>query len=235
MNDKTVRARNALRETVDEGYSHIKHLMLNSLITLVPTLVFAMIAFFAGISLWSLTAIPLAILFGNFIEYATHRWPMHKPKAPGGKYLFKRHAGEHHRAFEVEFMEITDPRDYSLVMLPPLRAAVFMSVLIAIAGVAGLTVGAAFGALIGMTLGLYFFIGEALHISFHFKSTWENDKWYNRFLRRIGRWHRIHHELKLMSKYNFNIAFPIFDKVLGTLIDEDDDVVILKRDKAFTS
>ena len=235
MSDRNVRARNALRDTVDENYSHTKHIALNALIALGPAALLAVVLFFASFSPWMLAAIPAGILFGNFIEYVTHRWPMHKPKSPGGKYLFKRHAGEHHRAFDIEFMEIEDPRDYALVMLPVSRAAIFMGILLATAAVLGLIAGAAFGAIFAMTLGIYFFIEEALHISFHFKSTWEGDKWYNKLLRRIGRWHRIHHELKLMSKFNFNVAFPLFDKVFGTLVDEDDDVVISKRVTAHTT
>lgn len=226
MENRNVRARNELRAAVPENYSHIRHLALNTLITLAPILVFAfLLATYFTFNPLALLAIPVGFLLGNFIEYAAHRWPMHRPSKLIGKKMFKRHAGEHHRAFDMDFMEITDPRDYFMVMLPTRTALKFMLVATALTVLGGFIGGGAFAAVLGITLCGYFFAEEMLHLSFHFKSTWEGDRWIHRALRRIGRWHRLHHELKLMTRWNFNIAFPVFDKMLGTLIDVDDPVV----------
>ena len=228
MVDRNVRARNALRETIDNDYSHIEHLTLSALIALGPVALFAFILSFFPISPWAFTAIPLGLVLGNFIEYVVHRFPMHRPKMFLSKLLFRRHAGDHHRAFDISFMEITDPRDYALVMLPIKRAVTFMFLVFGLVGGLSIFTGPAFAMMLGMSLGVYFAIEEMLHLSFHFKSTWEGDKWWNKALRKLGRAHRLHHELKLMTRANFNIAFPIFDKLFGTLVNENDDIVLLK-------
>ena len=60
----------------------------------------------------------------------------------------------------------------------------------------------------------YYLLYEALHFSYHTRA--------GGLLKRIpfvdylSRGHLYHHRIGLMSRYNFNITFPIFDKIFRT-------------------
>jgi sterol desaturase/sphingolipid hydroxylase (fatty acid hydroxylase superfamily) len=61
----------------------------------------------------------------------------------------------------------------------------------------------------------YYLMYETLHFSYHAKSGSFIKKL--PFVEQSAYLHLLHHRAKLMSKYNFNITFPIFDEVFNTL------------------
>ena len=60
----------------------------------------------------------------------------------------------------------------------------------------------------------YYLLYEFLHFSSHAKEGSFLKKL--PFIKTLSQNHLNHHRLELMEKYNFNITFPIFDKLLGT-------------------
>lgn len=211
------RIREKIRQLVPDGYSHKKHVLTLALFTLCPIPLFIAMLSFWGVSWQTFLALPIGFLVANFIEYIVHRWPMHRIGRLG-KALYKRHAGTHHAVFKHNDMTIKEPRDWYYVMMTPNKAGAFMFVIGAIVGIAHILSTGPFAAMMGIALCAYFFLEEVLHLSFHLHSTWYGDRVYNRILRRMAKWHQVHHNTRHMREVNFNISLPVFDVLLGTFM-----------------
>lgn len=155
--------------------------------------------------------VPFAFLFANTAEYFAHRGPMHHRRGRLG-FVFHRHTLQHHRFFTHEAMECRDTRDFKMILFPPVMV---VFVVCAVATPAGLLFGLVFGENVGAmfvaTAVGYFLTYEWLHLAYH--------------LPRIGRLpvlaklrllHERHHDPSLMAHCNFNITFPICDRLFGT-------------------
>jgi sterol desaturase/sphingolipid hydroxylase (fatty acid hydroxylase superfamily) len=162
---------------------------------------------------WSM--VPLAFLQGNLLEYLGHRFLLH-----GGRKraypAFRRHVLQHHMFHTDHHMSSTRLTDMRLVFFPALGMLAFITVLIlphvlVVWPLAGANAARLFVA----TMLVYFLNYEWMHFAFH---THEGSL----ILRVPGvRWlralHRVHHQKSRMGRVNFNIAYPIFDFVFGTL------------------
>lgn len=157
--------------------------------------------------------IPLAFLFANFVEYMVHRGPLHVKKQPL-EILFNRHTLLHHDYFRHTDMAFTRRQELVAVLFPywaiglVLAAALVpyaLLLMIATPNVAHLFVIVAIG---------YYLLYEWLHLVYHLP----DESWVARLglVQRLRQHHRIHHHRKLMTHYNFNITFPIFDMVFRT-------------------
>lgn len=161
---------------------------------------------------------PATFLFANFIEYRTHRWPMHRP-IKFLSLLFQRHTLEHHSFFTHEVMSYESTRDFKMVLFAPEMVVFFIGLhAIPLALLLYYLVSANVAYLFTIVAIGYFLTYEWLHLSYHTRE----DSWVGRlpFMRRLRRLHTLHHNPALMNRYNFNITFPIFDKVFGTLYGE---------------
>jgi hypothetical protein len=163
---------------------------------------------------WEWLAVPATILYANLAEYWGHRIPMHHPVA-GMKLIYRRHAGQHHRFFTHEAMKLDDWRDLKAVLFPVLLVAFFFlgfgaPVALAVAWLT--TPNAAW--LFAATAIAYFLNYELLHLAYHLPPT----HWWARFpgIARLRRLHHAHHDPSLMTRYNFNITYPIGDWLFGT-------------------
>ena len=164
---------------------------------------------------WEWITIPLTFLYANLVEYVGHRGPMHHPQ-PGLRIIFERHARQHHRFFRDDAMAFDGPRDFHAVLFPPVLIVFYM------AGFA-LPVGLLIGWLISPNVALlfvatavaYFLNYELLHFAYHAPG----NSWLARlpFMDRLRRLHTLHHRPELMQRYNFNITYPIGDRLFGTL------------------
>jgi len=158
--------------------------------------------------------IPLTFLYSNFIEYMGHKGPMHHPKKPL-KMIYHRHSKEHHVFFTDSQMQFGNHRDYIAVFFP-ISLILFFFGLIGIptwfliswlfsANVAWLFV---------ITSVAYFLNYEWLHFAYHCsEKSWLMHIPGFKSLRQL---HLHHHNQKLMAHYNFNITYPICDKLFGT-------------------
>lgn len=161
-----------------------------------------------------ISMILFSVLFSNFVEYSVHRWPMHVP-IPFFKKLYKSHSGEHHRYFTFEYMHIETKQDI-------LSASThFRAVLALILGVI-LPVSIVFGLFFGINIGILFYacgmanflIYEFTHLVAHLPS--ENNLLKIPYFKNAKERHKQHHQTKLMHSWNFNVSYPIFDKLFGT-------------------
>lgn len=167
---------------------------------------------------WELLMIPATLVFGNGVEYLVHRYPLHNIY-PFLRKVYQIHSLEHHRFYVYDAMEFESFRDFMMVLFPPwapVLGAAFTSAVGAflVAPVIGANCGRLFAAMGTGCLFLY----EVLHALSHCP----DDGWAGRLplIQGIRRHHRLHHDQALMSRYNFNITFPLFDRLFGTSIAE---------------
>jgi Fatty acid hydroxylase superfamily len=164
---------------------------------------------------WELCVIPATFLFANFTEFTVHRGPMHRP-APGLGLLFQRHTREHHHYFTHEAMSFESSKDFKMVLFPPIMLVFFLGVIATPLAVVLFFVASSNVAWLYVTVAMsYFLTYEWLHFAYHLPP----DSWAGRlpFVAALRRHHTRHHDLSLMGKHNFNITFPIFDWLRGTL------------------
>ena len=159
--------------------------------------------------------VPLTFLYCNLAEYLGHRGPMHhRTRFLAG--VFQRHTVEHHSFFTDELMSFESPRDYRAVLFPPLLLVFFF-------GFFAVPVGAILYFLVSpnvcflfvFTAILYYLNYELLHFSYHL----DPGSWLGGLplIRRLRGNHVLHHRKSLMTRYNFNITYPICDRLFGTL------------------
>jgi len=158
--------------------------------------------------------VPLTFLFANFAEYSGHKRQMHRPRPPF-EAIYRRHTVEHHHYFTHEAMAYESPRDFKMVLFPPILIIFFFGLfavptgallwLVATPNVARLFVVTAVG---------YYLMYEWLHFSYHLAPDGVVGRLW--ILRALRRHHTTHHDLALMGKWNFNLTVPICDLLFGT-------------------
>jgi sterol desaturase/sphingolipid hydroxylase (fatty acid hydroxylase superfamily) len=166
-------------------------------------------------SLAELATIPAAFLIANFAEYFGHRGPMHH-RTRGLGILFDRHARQHHRFFTADAMAVDSSRDFHMVLFPPVMLLFFLgAIAVPIGALLYLAISPNVGFLFAATGVSYFLTYEWLHFAYHQPEDGVIGRmWLVRKLRRL---HTVHHHTPLMTTANFNITFPIADRVMGTL------------------
>ena len=163
---------------------------------------------------WEWLTIPITLLYANLAEYIGHGGPMHRRNryAP---IIFDGHTGIHHRFFTEEAFAYDSPRDWHALLLPPYLIVFFLGLFAAPVAallyfavspnVAYLTVASALG---------YFVSYEWMHFCYHAPE--DSLLLRSPFMRQLRQHHMTHHNPRLMTRYNFNITFPIFDWVFRT-------------------
>lgn len=164
--------------------------------------------------------IPLTFLYANVSEYLGHRGPMHHRTRFLGA-VFERHTLQHHSFFTHEAPSFESSKDYKAVLFPPVLLLFFI-------GAFAIPVGAVLYFLVSpnvcylfvLTAVLYFLNYELLHFTYHMDA----DSWLGRLplIAHLRRHHLTHHNRRLMLRYNFNITYPIADRLFGTLYKESD-------------
>ena len=159
---------------------------------------------------------PAFWVVANFIEWAFHRYPMHRPLTP--RLLYRNHAQLHHIAFPDGEMEVHGTRELGLVMMPwytMIGLFVLASPVMLLAawlrgpGLAGVWLLAAVA---------YFLFYETMHALYHLPSDTLDRLGVGRLavFRRLQAHHAHHHLLRRMSHVNFNVTVPLMDWLLGT-------------------
>jgi hypothetical protein len=200
------------RDEIGGSYSGWAHFALTS-VTSLAAIVFA-ISRVRDLRAVEWLAIPVTFLIANTGEYLGHRGPMHHPRR-GLRVLHNRHTLQHHRFFTQKSMPCVSSRDFKMVLFPPVMLAFFLGVLATPIGLflywlAGANVAWLYVA----TLMAYFLTYEWLHLAYHVR----DDSLLARLpiLSLLRRHHTAHHDPQLMTRYNFNITFPICDRIFGT-------------------
>lgn len=162
--------------------------------------------------------VPASFVAANFVEYAVHRWPMHR-RYKSAEAMLTLHL-VHHNYFYEDTYRIEGFRDYAMIVFPPI-------VLNALA--LGLSPLLAFGVwyLFGMNSALifyasvlvYYLLMQLIHVLCHVDPA--NPVLAFPGLRYLWIHHKIHHTKSLMTKANFNFIVPLADLVIGTSVQDE--------------
>ncbi len=207
-------ARTAFRERrIGPHYSGPLHLATTVSISLLVALVSAMQLDAVQPLEW--LTIPLTFLYANLSEYLGHRGPMHH-RTPFLGAVFQRHSIEHHSFFTDKAATFDTSQDYKAVLFPPILLVFFIiAFAIPVGALLYWLVSANVGFLFVLTAILYFLNYELMHFAYHADPA----SWIGRlpFMSRLRQHHIAHHNRQLMTRYNFNITYPICDLLFGTL------------------
>ena len=168
--------------------------------------------------------VPLTVIVANAVEYLAHRGPMHH-RSPGLAALHARHSGRHHRFFVAEAMPLESARDLHAVLFPPALLLFFGAIAIGLGALVALFLPAAVAELfVASALG-YYLSYELLHFLYHVPPHWSAARW--PIVRTLARLHRRHHDPRCMQHVNFNLVFPLCDRLAGTLDTGTNDLTTL--------
>lgn len=160
-----------------------------------------------------LLVVPAAWVLANAAEWRIHRDLLHKPSSllP---WLYERHTLMHHRVFVEQDMAIRSPREFGLVLIPPMAELLLLVVGSAPPlGLVALGYPDA-GRLWLATNVAYVLSYEWLHLAWHLPP--ESVLGRIGLVRRLARLHASHHNPKRMTTANFNVTLPMWDAVRGT-------------------
>ena len=161
---------------------------------------------------WEWALIPAFFALANLVEWGVHKGPLHHP-LPGLRRLHRRHAKGHHVFFTAERMELSDPRELSLLLFPPYMVPgllLLVSPLVLALGALRWNLACLFLA----SALAYYLLYEWLHLLHHLP----RDSWWGRrrLAARLSAHHRRHHDPRRMLAGNFNVSFPLSDWLLRT-------------------
>lgn len=197
---------------IGQNYSGIGHFLFTTIACL--SVVFVCIYFIENANWKEWLVIPITFLYANFAEYIGHKGPLHHRKEKLKK-VFKRHTLEHHVFFTEKEMKCDSTRDFKMILFPPVLLIFFLlGFAIPVAAVL-FWIWSTNAALLFLATALAYFLNyEWLHLSYHLPEEHFISKL--PIIQSLRKLHQTHHNPKLMTKYNFNISYPIFDKIFGT-------------------
>ena len=197
------------------GYSPWRHMALTLVLaTLLATLGLGLAAR-ARAADWLL--LPAFLVIANFIEWMVHRNPMHRPLRP--RIMYRNHAQLHHLAFTDGHMVIGPTRDLGLIMMPWYTMLGLFVLASPTMLAAGLLRGPGLAGVFLLGAVGYFLCYELLHALYHLPDAVLDRAGIGRVraFRRLQAHHRHHHILGRMAAVNFNVTFPLMDRLFGTL------------------
>jgi sterol desaturase/sphingolipid hydroxylase (fatty acid hydroxylase superfamily) len=197
------------------GYSPWRHLALTLVLAILLATMGLALASGARATDWLL--LPAFLVVANLIEWMVHRHPMHRPLRP--RIMYRNHAQKHHLAFTDGQMVIGPTRDLGLIMMPWYTMLGLFVLASPIMFVAGVLRGPGLAGVFLLGAVGYFLCYELLHALYHLPDATLDRAGIGRLraFRRLQAHHRHHHVLGRMAAVNFNVTFPLWDRLLGTL------------------
>jgi hypothetical protein len=206
--------RDAYRVKIETWYSATAHVVLIYAVG-IGALSFFLSHISRPITWYQWAVIPLAILVSNILEWAMHRYVMHRPrKNLIARAIYKRHTQMHHQFFTEKNCRIDAVRDFRIVFFPPYTEIGALALAVPGSLLISLLLGANAGWLSMSTVVCLYMVYELFHLCCHV-----NDNWFVRtmpFINTIRRHHIAHHEHAIMMDRNMNLTFPISDWLFRT-------------------
>jgi hypothetical protein len=170
-------------------------------------------------------------LLSNAFEWRIHRDLLHERRPPF-HVLYDQHTPRHHMVFVTDDMAIRSTQEFRFVLIPAwgIIAAFVTLVPIMIAIWMGGPQNHNLAALFAIETMGYIVSYEWLHLSYHLAP----DSFIGRLglVRLLRRHHAIHHDPRLMQKWNFNVSIPLWDLVRRTYVKDRDAVLSSRRSPA---
>lgn len=157
--------------------------------------------------------LPAYFVFCNFLEYLLHKYPMHR-KIKGFGVVYE-HVTIHHNFYANESFYFEEARDYYAAILPYYIFIGLTATILVGSGVVYILSDLSNALFFALVAYGYYLMYELLHFSYHANESSFVKSF--RLINWLAKQHIEHHQTKLMAHYNFNITFPLFDLVFGTL------------------
>jgi hypothetical protein len=162
-----------------------------------------------------LLTVPIVYMLTNINEWYIHRDLLHH-RSPLAPILYDRHTPEHHMIYVTDDMAMRDRREFRLVLIPAYGLfGIFVS-LLPLATAVWWLLGPNVALLYTATSMGYAVSYEWLHLSYHLPRESPIAQW--RIVEVLRRQHAVHHDPRLMQRWNFNVTLPLWDWVQGTLV-----------------
>jgi hypothetical protein len=197
------------------GYSPWRHMALTLVLATALATLGLTLALRARAGDWLL--LPAFWVIANFIEWMVHRNPMHRPLRP--RIMYRNHAQLHHLAFTEGRMVIGNTGELGLIMMPWYTMLGLFLVASPVMVIAGVLRGPGLSGVFLLGAVAYFLCYETLHALYHLPDATLDRAGIGRVraFRRLQAHHRHHHILGRMAAVNFNVTFPLMDRLFGTL------------------
>jgi len=162
---------------------------------------------------WALM-IPVLIA-GNFVEWAMHRYVMHrKIDVFALRAIYDRHTRQHHQYFTDNEATIDSAREFRIVFFP-WRVLAALAVFGSLFGwIAAQLIDANAGYITFIAMVGHYMVYETFHYCCHV-----HDNAFVRnmpFVNTVRRHHIAHHNMGIMMHFNMNLTFPIADWFMNT-------------------
>lgn len=166
-------------------------------------------------SLWDLLTIPIVWVLANANEWRIHRDILHK-RFVIAPMLYDRHTPEHHMIYVTDDMAMRSRREFRLVLIPAYGLFLIFITLLPLTALIWWA-GWRNVALLFLATSIGYVVSyEWLHLSYHLPR--ESRIGNTRMIRALRRHHAIHHDPRLMQRYNFNVTIPLWDWVMRTTV-----------------
>jgi sterol desaturase/sphingolipid hydroxylase (fatty acid hydroxylase superfamily) len=197
------------------GYSPWRHMALTLALAVGLATLGLALAWRARVGDWLL--LPAILVIANFIEWMVHRNPMHRPLRP--RIMYRNHAQLHHLAFTEGRMVIGNTDELGLIMMPWYTMLGLFLVASPVMVIAGVLRGPGLAGVFLLGAVAYFLCYETLHALYHLPDATLDRAGIGRVraFRRLQAHHRHHHILGRMAAVNFNVTFPLMDRLFGTM------------------
>jgi hypothetical protein len=210
-----MRSRAQILETIPARYRPSRHLGL-TVGSGLAVLVLAAIAI-DDLRALELLVVPVMLVLSNAGEWTAHRYLLHHRVRPF-HVLYDQHTPRHHAAYRYDDMAIESWRELRLVLIPGFGVALISLSVSPLALAAGLLITPNAGWLVLASSSLYVVAYELSHLSYHLKKDHPVSRL--RLVKWLREHHRRHHDPRLMQRWNFNVTVPLFDRIMGTHLDE---------------
>lgn len=193
--------------TVPSYYNHYVHLIVPTLLVLA---VLTCSVFLMGHFSFVTAAVTLFALFG--FEWFVHKNVLHKPHF-GLKSIYMQHT-LHHIIFTNTDMSIRSGKELNLVLMPAYAVVLVFLILTPLVALLWWTMSVSVAMSMLFTAMLFFISYEWLHLAYHLPE----GHWLirSRLMKYLKKQHQTHHDIRLMTKWNFNVTVPVFDWILST-------------------
>jgi len=173
--------------------------------------------------------VPAVWIFNNINEWRIHRDILHR-RFPIAPVLYDRHTPEHHMIYVTDDMAMRNRREFRLVLIPAYGLFLIFVTLLPLTSLIWF-VGLRNLALLYLATSMGYVVSyEWLHLSYHLP----HDSRIGRLgpIRMLRRHHAIHHDPRLMQRYNFNVTIPFWDWIRGTMIRDHERMPSARRNAA---
>jgi hypothetical protein len=158
---------------------------------------------------------PAVWLVANGFEWRVHKDVLHKRMPFPASNIYDQHTPNHHAVYMTNDMSMRSTREFRMVLMPAIGVAGIIVSIAPFAALVGLLLGANSGWLVFVSGGIYMVVYELTHLGYHVPA----DSFVGRMklVRVLRRHHAVHHDPRLMNRWNFNVTFPLFDWLHGTI------------------